>query len=170
MTRDTTDASSIETGGSKPAVVELSDGTTIDVAHHIIPSDKPVVHVYLEARDGGIDATIPLANVQVIARSDKVRDDEDVEWQTVTFGSGDPPVFEDDDEDGERLVTDGGRDVEACKRDGCTNDVDMQGLGLESVCSPYCLREERRDAAGHTDELDDYCTYDLRAGTHGGLR
>jgi len=55
----------------KPATIVLRDGTTIDTVHHIIPDKKGVVHAYIEVRQAGVDASIPLENVRAIARSDE---------------------------------------------------------------------------------------------------
>lgn len=66
----TNEARSNKTEGidSKPATIVLSGGGTVDVAHHIVPSDKDVVHAYID-RDG-IDATLPLNDVAAIVRDD----------------------------------------------------------------------------------------------------
>jgi Pyruvate/2-oxoacid:ferredoxin oxidoreductase gamma subunit len=58
----------------KPGTIVLKDGTTIDTVHHIIPDEKGVVHAYIEARQAGADASIPLENVRAITRSDEARD------------------------------------------------------------------------------------------------
>lgn len=106
MTRDsqTYGASSNETTGHpvKPVIAVLQDGREIDADHHLVSKNAPVVHLYIDGRDGGIDVTVPLANIDALARSDAGR-----EALGINTDAGDDVNGKVDD--GPRLVTDGGR-------------------------------------------------------------
>lgn len=90
----------------KPAVVVVlvaDEERTLDATHHIVTDGK--VHVYLNERSDGIDATLPLSRC-LIARSQEARDALDVDVGGDTNTDEEPRTGEHADE--KKLVTDGG--------------------------------------------------------------
>jgi len=52
-----------------PVRVELDDNREIEAVHHIINDQSQLLHLYINERAGGIDLSIPLSNVVVIAKN-----------------------------------------------------------------------------------------------------
>ena len=74
----TNESDSLKSGRSadREATIAISgdEGREIvETSHHIIPENKSVVHVYKQSRSDGISETIPLTNIDTIARSDEER-------------------------------------------------------------------------------------------------
>lgn len=85
----------------KPVTVALN-GNQIEATHHITTGDNRLLHLYIDARDGGIDVTVPLCSDKpAYAHSDRgeralgldTTDDVKQEHEIVTDGGRDAFMF-----------------------------------------------------------------------------
>jgi hypothetical protein len=53
----------------EPVRVELDGNREIEAVHHIVNDQSQLLHLYIEERAGGVDLSIPLSNVVVIAKN-----------------------------------------------------------------------------------------------------
>lgn len=104
---------------SEPARIVLKNGETFDVAHYDRTESDRWVFAYVESRDGGIDYRFPASAVLYIDTSDgdgdeveRVDDMADAPVTMQVMGTGaTPPTIEDDEDEDETLVADGGGPV-----------------------------------------------------------